>query len=235
MIYDIIVIAVFILLIVIGIRRGAAKSLSGLLLTFVSYTGATFLGKLISVNIYKYVIQPTVHDTVVNTVSDFSHQTLDDALAKIDIGSFDILDLQDSIKNLVNDKMNAPIENISANAGQTAEAVVEPIVISVMSFFITIFLFFLLYMLLRKLVLPLLLKIFRLPVIRQVDAILGGIIGVVDAFLLISMLAYLLKIVIPQISTEVPMLQESTIYKSFIFKLFYDGSIFSTFASWLTL
>ena len=83
--------------------------------------------------------------------------------------------------------------------------------------------------------LPLLLKVFRLPVIRQIDMVLGGVLGAAEAFLLICMLAYLLKLVIPQITTDLPLLQEETIYKSFIFKHLYDGNIFSTFASWLSI
>ena len=235
MIYDIISAVIFVLLIVYGVRRGAARTLAGLLVTFVSYTGATFLGKLISVNIYNLVLRPTIHDTVVSTVSDFSHASLQDALAKIDISKIDFLNLQDTIKGAIRDGMSGPIDEISANAGKTAETVVEPIVIGVMSFFITIFLFFLLWFLLSKFVLPLLLKVFRLPVIRQIDMVLGGVLGAAEAFLLICMLAYLLKLVIPQITTDLPLLQEETIYKSFIFKHLYDGNIFSTFASWLSI
>ncbi len=235
MIYDIISAVIFVLLIVYGVRRGAARTLAGLLVTFVSYTGATFLGKLISVNIYNLVLRPTIHDTVVSTVSDFSHASLQDALAKIDISKIDFLNLQDTIKGAISDGMSGPIDEISANAGKTAETVVEPIVIGVMSFFITIFLFFLLWFLLSKFVLPLLLKVFRLPVIRQIDMVLGGVLGAAEAFLLICMLAYLLKLVIPQITTDLPLLQEETIYKSFIFKHLYDGNIFSTFASWLSI
>ena len=234
MIYDIILVLIFGLFIFIGIRRGAAQSLAGLLAAFVSYTGATFLGKLLSVNIYNLVLRPTIHDTVVTTVSDFSHDTLNDALGKIDFSAIDIFGLQDTLKGAVSNRLEEPIENISANAGQTAETVVEPIVIGIMSFFITIFLFFLFYVLLKKFVVPLLLKVFKIPVIKQINAILGAVIGIIDAFLIVSMLAYLLKLVIPQISTDISMLQESTIYNSFIFKHFYDGNIFSLFASWIT-
>ncbi len=235
MIYDIILFVIFGLFIFFGIRRGAAKSLAGLLVSFVSYSAATFVGKLISVNIYNYILRPTIHDTVVNTVSDFSHQTLQDALDKIDFSNIDFLGIQDPLKGFVSERLNGPIDNISANAGQTAETVVEPIVIGILSFFITIFLFFVFYVLLRKLVVPLLLRVFKLPVIRQLDMILGGVLGIAEAFLLVSMLAYLLKLVIPQISTDVSWLQEPTIYKSFIFKYFYDGNIFSTFTSLLNI
>ena len=235
MIYDIILAAIFILFLLWGIRSGAAKSLVGLGIAFLSYTGGTFLGKLISTAIYRDVIKPTVHDTVVTTVNDFSHQTLSDAMSKLDFSSIDFLGIQDTVKGIITDRLNGPIEEISANAGETAVSVSEPIVIGVMSFFITIFCFFVIYVLLSWFVKPLILKVFQLPVIRQVDMLLGGVLGLVEALLLVCMLAYLLKLVIPQITTDIWLLKEETIYKSFIFKLFYDGNIFTTFASWLKI
>ena len=237
MVYDIILALILILCVVIGVKRGAARSLSGLISSFLAYTGATFLGKWISGLIYQNILRSTIHDMVVNTVSDFSHQTLDNALNKIDLSGIDIFDLglNDTVRGLVNDKLNQPIENISSNAGQTAEKVVEPIIIGIMSFSITIILFFILLFLLRRFVMPLILGVFRLPVIRQLDMVLGAVFGVVEAVLIASMLAYLLKLIIPQISTNVSLLQESTIYNSFIFKHLYDGNIFSTFASWLKI
>jgi hypothetical protein len=77
--------------------------------------------------------------------------------------------------------------------------------------------------------------VFKIPVVKQVNMILGGLVGIFNAVLLISMLAYLLRLVVPQVSTDLVMLQEETIYSSFIFKWFYDGNIFSVFASWLAI
>ncbi len=235
MIYDIILFVLVGLFVFVGIRRGAAKSLAGILTAFVSYTAATFLGKLISVKIYELVLRPTIHDTVVTEVAKFSNSSMQDTLDKIDFGSFNLFGIEEALKGFVTDKMQQPIENISVNAGATAETVLEPIVIGILSFFITIFLFFLFYILLRKFVMPLLLNVFKIPVIKQVNAILGGVIGAVEALLLVCMIAYLLHLIIPQVSSNVYLLQESTIYESFIFKHLYDGNIFSMFASWLTL
>lgn len=235
MIYDIILAAIFILFLIWGVHRGAARSLSGLGITFVSYTAATFIGKWISVTFFKNILKPTIHDTVVSSVSDFSHNTLNDALGKFDLGSLDIFGIQDSLKGLVADRMETPIDEISANAGATAEAVVEPIIIGIMSFFVTIFAFILIYVLLSKFLLPLILKVFHLPIIKQVDSVLGGVVGVIEALIVVCMLAYLLKLLIPQIHSNIWLLQEETINKSFIFKKLYDGNIFSMFASWLKI
>ena len=52
MVYDIILFVIFGLFIFIGIRKGLARTLAGLLMSFVVYTGATFIGKWLSVLIF---------------------------------------------------------------------------------------------------------------------------------------------------------------------------------------
>lgn len=237
MVYDFIILAIFILFIIIGVKKGAAKTLASLLMSFLAYTGATFVGKWLSVLIFQNILKPTIYDTVVTNVSDFSTSTMNNAVNNLDLNSYDVLGLglDESVKSWVSNQMTEPIESVSTNAGETAETVLEPIVTGILSFFITIFLFFLFYILLRKFVMPLVLKIFKFPVIKQINAVLGGVIGAVEALLLVCMIAYLLKLVVPQISTDFYLLQESTINSSFIFSKLYAGNIFSWFASWLTI
>ncbi|MBQ9514714.1 MAG: CvpA family protein, partial [Ruminococcus sp.] len=67
MVYDIILVLILILCVVLGVKRGAARSLSGLISSFLAYTGATFLGKWISGLIYQNILRSTIHDIVVNS------------------------------------------------------------------------------------------------------------------------------------------------------------------------
>ncbi len=237
MIYDIIILAIFILFIIIGVKKGAARTLASLLMSFLAYTGATFVGKWLSVTIFQNILKPTIYDTVVTNVSDFSNTTMNNAVSNLDLNSYDVLGLglDESVKSWVSNQMSDPIESVSTNAGETAETVLEPIVTGILSFFITIFLFFLFYILLRKFVMPLILKVFKIPVIKQINAVLGGVIGAMEALLLVCMIAYLLKLIVPQISTDFYLLQESTINSSVVFSKLYAGNIFSLFASWLTI
>ena len=80
---------------------------------------------------------------------------------------------------------------------------------------------------LKLLVVRPVLKLFELPGIRGVNRFFGGVIGFVDAFLLVSLLAYLLRLLMPAVSSQNGILNESTIYNSFIFYHFYSGNIFT--------
>lgn len=237
MVYDIILFVIFGLFIFIGIRKGLARTLAGLLMSFVAYTGATFIGKWLSVLIFQNILKDNIHNMVVDKVTAFSTDQLNSAINNLDLNSYDVLGLglEDGVKSWVGNQMTGPIENVATNAGETAESVLEPIIIGILSFFLTLILFLVFYILLTKLVTPILLKVFRFPVIKQINAVLGGVAGAVEAFLLVSMLAYLLKLLLPQITTDIYLLQESTINSSFVFKHFYEGNLFTWFASWLNI
>ncbi len=75
------------------------------------------------------------------------------------------------------------------------------------------------------------LRLFELPVIRGVNRFFGAVIGFIDAFLLVSLLAYLLRLLMPDINSQGGILNESTIYNSFIFYHFYSGNIFTAITS----
>lgn len=237
MVYDIILLVVFGLFIFIGVKRGLARTLAGLLMSFVAYTGATFIGKWLSTLLFQNIIKPNIYHLVVDKVSEFSTEKLNSAINNLDLNSYDFLGLglEDGVKSWVGNQMTDPIENVATNAGETAEAALEPIIIGILSFFLTLIFFFIFYLILSKLVTPLLLKVFKFPVIKQVNAVLGGVVGALEAFLLVSMLAYLLKLLLPQITTDFYLLQESTINSSIVFKHFYDSNLFTLFASWLQI
>ena len=100
---------------------------------------------------------------------------------------------------------------------------------------IEIALFLILSLLLRLILLKPFLSLFEAPGISAVNTFFGGVIGFVDAFLIVSLLAYLLKLLMPLISSEAGILNESTIYNSFIFYHFYSGNIFSALVSLIGL
>ena len=129
-------------------------------------------------------------------------------------------------------------ENLSAAPAALSaalEAAIRPAAIGLLSFFITVIVFLVIFFLLSRFAARPILKLFDLPVIRTADRVLGALIGAVDAFLLVSLAAYLLRLLLPSVSSQAGWLNESTIYNSFIFYHFYSGNIFSAVTSWIGL
>ena len=228
MIYDVILVGIFLLMIIINAYRGAAKALAGMLCSLVAYLSATTLGKIAADRIYEAFIRPQVDKAVINAVSSAASNTAESIATSLPPWLAGLLKL-----NSV-DLSAAVGKNITNNAAAITSAVndtVKPLAVSIVSVLITLLLFFLIYYLLKLLVVKPVLKLFELPGIRGVNRFFGAVIGFIDAFLLVSLLAYLLKLLMPAISSQSGIFNESTIYNSFIFYHFYSGNIFTAITS----
>lgn len=230
MIYDVILILIFIGFIIFNAVRGASKSLAGILISIASYISASFLGKFVSFKIYDAMLRPAVNNAVKNSVGNIT----DNAVSKA------IEALPDWISGLVKTSgvdisgfLDGKLSGATESAGNALNEAIRPIAVDVMTCLLTLVLYLLIHLLLSRFLARPLLKVFRLPVIRTVDMLLGGVLGFVSAFLIVSLLAYLLKLLIPHIGSESGMLNESTIYNSFIFYHFYSGNIFTAITSWI--
>lgn len=217
MILDIIVIGLVLLFVVIGVLKGAARMIVGLLMSFLAFLAASWLGKWIAGVIYQNHFAPAVNKAVADA-SGSAGSVIKDlpwwATRSLDISGKEITDSSTGIAGTVN-------------------AVIEPIVSGVISILLTLVLFLVINFILHKLVMKPILAIFKLPVINTVNKILGGVIGAAEGILFVCMLAYILKLVLPYIDTDIGFLNESTIYNSFIFYHFYSGNIFTILTSWL--
>ena len=224
MIYDIILVAIVIILVVINYFRGAAKALAGILTAIASYALATGLGKLIAFRIYDSLVQPAIEKAVENAIGNLSVDTA----AKLPSWLSGLLSLSGKEPS---ELIQGALSGVAEPTVNAVDGALRPIAQNILIFFITLLLFLLLCLLIRLVIVRPVLRLFELPVIRTANRIIGGVIGLVDAFLLISMLAYLAKLLLPTFGSQTGWFNESTIYNSFIFYHFYSGNIFTAIGS----
>ena len=228
MIYDIILLVVVIGLVILNVWRGAAKALAGIATSIVSYLGATALGAFLSEKLYFWLLKPAIDKAVADALTNISNETAGNVVNALPSWLTGLLGISgEDLTKLFSGPLSAANESIT----KAVDAAVQPIAIAILSFFMTIILFFIFALIIRKLLMKPLLKLFDFPVIRTVNKVLGAVVGLVDAFLVISMFAYLLHLIIPYVGKDTGFLSESTIYNSFIFYHFYNGNIFSAISS----
>ena len=233
MIYDLILILIFILLIIIGAYRGAAKSLAGIITSIISYFAAASLGKILSVWIYDSMLRPAIDKAVADAINNIGSNAASSFNDSVPAWLGAILNTAGiDIPGIVTGNLAAASFDAATSAVHNA---VMPVVIGLLTFILTIVLFIVIGLLLRFLVMKPVLGVFELPGISFINRVLGGVIGFIDAFLIVSLLAYLLKLLLPNISSESWIFNESTIYNSFIFYHFYSGNIFTVLLSWIGL
>lgn len=222
MIYDVIIVAIFLILIIVSAYRGIARSLARLISLLLAYAISTPLGRLLSTWIYQTFVRPEIDKAVTSALSTLATGNVKGAVdsipawlgallkgADVDISSFSSL-----------------VQDTTAVCNAVSDAV-QPVATGVVTALATAVLFLLLLIVFRLLITKPLVRAFDLPGLRGVNHLLGALIGVIDAFLLVSLLAYLLKLLLPHIQSGPDWLNERTIYNSFIFYHFYSGNIFT--------
>ena len=227
MIFDLILIIIFIVLIAINIRRGAAKSLARIITTIAAYAVAAALGTVFSASMYNTLVRPALSRAVTNAVSGVSVNAAGSVVQALPTWLTGLLNITtEDFTNLLAE----PMSGVSDTISQAVNTAVQPVAMGLLTFFITIIIFFIFALILRKLFVRPLAAIFRIPGLNVINRFLGAVIGFADAFLLVSMLAYLTKLILVNIGTDSTWFNESTIYNSFIFYHFYSGNIFT----WIT-
>lgn len=227
MVLDFLVIVLFIIFIIVGWKKGAARTLLKLVSSFASYIIAAYLGNYLAQLIYDNYISKSIIDSIsgaisqsgaVNTLNTDSLPLI--AKLAVNLSGYDVTT---ALGNAVS---NAPSAIASG-----VESAISPIVTSFVSFFLTVILIVVISFIMKMTVVNLLAKIFNLPLVGFVNRIFGAVVGFVCAFLLVTFLAYLMHIIIPNIEHMPYVFSESEIYNSYIFYHFYNGNIFYSLIS----
>lgn len=223
MIFDIIVIAVFVIMIVRCTRRGAVRSLANVITCIVSYLGATILGQLIANFCYTTFVEPAVTRAVSDAVTNVSGDLASSIAASLPPGLSLLFNASDA--EIAGAFTEPVVDSKDVIIGAVNEAV-YPVANALLTFFITVILMILFLMVTKRFLVIPLTKIMKLPLLRTADRLLGVVVGVIEALLLVCVIAFLAKLVLVYIGSNSEWFSEEKINNSFIFKLFYSGNIF---------
>lgn len=225
MIYDVIVIALAALFVIIGTARGAARTVLSLLFSFLSYSAALMLGEYLAGALYQSVIKGSIIESVSSSVTQYAGSTVSSAVDALPSLIRSLFSLSGESLDAA---VSAGVDNLADAAATTVESALEPIITSWLSFIFIMVIFFIISFLLRHFAMrPAVKLIENMPVVRKLNRFLGGVFGLLEAVVVICILAFFLKILVPYLSGENFLLSESTIYNSVIFYHFYNGNIFT--------
>ena len=228
MVYDLILLGVLILCVVICYHIGAARAVAGIVISFVAYLAAAWLGGLLAEWFFNSIIAPSATKSVTDAVTQITAGSVAQATEPLPAWLI-------SAMKLTGTDISAAVVDLPSQAANAVITQIRPLVVGFVSLLLTILLFFVLRFLLSHFVAKPVLALFELPVLSTVNKVLGAIFGVIDAFIIICIFASLLKLVLPYVESNLTILNESTIYNSFIFYHFYSGNIFTMLLGWIGL
>lgn len=230
MLYDILLIGIVALSVIVGYKKGAAKTILSMAAIIVAVVLSVIVSRMLSTVIYdaffkeslQNKVESALENGVVGSVADTTVDVVS-ALPGLIVGAMSYFGMpQSAFEDYCCDAISQQ---------ETAAAVViteklSPVVTGLIALVLSIVLFIGLYFLLRLLIKPVS-KIFKLPIIRKPDSFLGGLIGFVKGIVWILVFATLIKLIIPFIPSQWSFLSEDAIEKSYIFSYVYSGGLLS--------
>ena len=211
---DIGFVIIILLCVVFGYKKGFFKSIAG----FIGAVIAMFLAWVLA-----------------GLIANISSVLSNDALASFPEKAAQVVaNLPGFLSNTLNNQgitssqIEQSLQAAGSNAAPATADLISPAVIWLLQLLLTVILFFILVILVR-LVIKLIGNVFRLPVLRQVDGILGGLFGIFKGVVYIFLACILLQLLMPVIgNSSEPMKQ--VLDNSFIYQfIFYNNPITSWF------
>lgn len=208
MIADIIIVAIIVLFAVIGVARGFARTLANLVGIVVTAVVSYYISDFLSQFVYDTFIKETV---ITNLQQTIQQNGLDYAVSN----SFEavpqwIMGIVSTIAGLfgatAEDFQNSIsiTENLSATAAQTIERTIEPVITTIFSSLLMFVLFIILLIIVKKL-LKIVVKAFDIPVIKQINQLLGGLFGIAEGCVVVFVAVNIFFAIIQ--TADSPMLQ----------------------------
>lgn len=220
-ILDVIVVAIVLLYALRGWRKGFFRSLMGLIGAIVALLAALTVSRFLSQWIFDLFIRAPLSETVSQAMAENGAATASGIMNS----------LPTYLQGMVGWTENSAQELqgvISNGAGQAADILVNlisPLVINLIMIVMTIILF-IIFLIIVRLILRLLNKVTRIPVIKQLNGILGFLLGIGKGILIVWILCALASIIVPLFGSSTTWLREAMDH-SYVFNALANFNIVS--------
>ncbi len=198
MIADIIIILFLALFLLAGIKRGFARGLLNLLGLVVTAFIAGIVARFLSELIYSSFIRQSLISNIEASIEQGGfEQTLANCLDFLPSWIYSFVYALFSLFGVSMGEVQK--ELISGKASQATAQAVESVISPLITAVISIALFFIvsvvIFVLLKVFVIRYIAKIFNLPVIKQINAVLGGIFGLAEGFILVWLAVNIISLI----------------------------------------
>ncbi len=222
------IILLFAIFIVSGLKRGLVRSLIGFVATVIAIVLSMYLSKITSIFIYDNFIKNNLLVQINDILNEYVGRDLNEKTAAVFNELPKILSNTLMFCGVTSSVVGDVIENSTGNASYELVKLFSPTIISVIRTILVPFIFIVIYTPLNFLN-RVIGRIFRVPGLRQIDQVLGAIIGALKGFLLIVLITFLLKMFLPMMSNIPDIFSKNTIESTFLFKEFYRDNIIYDF------
>ena len=233
-ILDIILVALVVIFILDGFKRGAVRSLVDILGYVVVLIVTLWLSAFIADLIFNSFIKPpliaNVNESLVNTAQQDASSKASSLFASLPGFVSNTL----KFYGVSEDSIGLAVQLSSENAAEEFVEYISPIFISLLKT-VGFSVLFVLLMSVFKVFSRTLVRIFRWPLLRQINELLGAVCGALKCAILILVVCLILRIMIPTMDNVPKIFSQDTIDSTIIFKNIYYNNPLYTWIQELTL
>ena len=186
---DGILVAVAVVFALIGLRKGFVKSLLGLVAAVIALIAAFFAARYLAQWLYDLSVRSVVLSFVETKLQEMHIDSAASAVASMPKSLLSLLGGNEST-------MLSSLENASGKLAETIVNVCQPLILNVLMIILVILLFILFLIVLRLLIRLLNLGT-KLPIVKQVNGLLGFFFGLGKGIIVIWLLCLLAQITLP--------------------------------------
>lgn len=211
---DLIIIAIVIIASIIDYKRGFVKSISGLLTFALTVIGSFFGAKCLSNWVYSTFFQEKISQSIQSVIVDASQSILTN-LPKGVVSLFNFFNVTD--EKLSNDA--ASLYKATGEVASSVESAVSSSLIGIFNLIFIIILFIVLLFVVKR-IMKLVLSLFKVPVLKQCNKILGFVMGLCKGLIVVVLAVLIIKILFMNGVTVIP---KETISSTYIFSYLYNN------------
>ena len=213
--FDGIILLVVVMFTVIGVKKGFVKSIAEFLGAVISAIAASWVGGIISTAVYDSFFRQGVYDKIqAAATSTEAGGTAEKILNSMPEMIVKFLEMN----GITAESIRTTVDTAGASAAKAVTDAVSPVFIGIIKVFAVIVLF-LLFMIIISAVARLISGICRLPVLRQVNGLLGGIFGLMLGTIVVWIVVGAIQFFVPMMSQDIQKNVDTTVNNSYIAKV----------------
>ena len=222
LILDIVLVAIILLFLILGYRHGAVRTLIEFIGFFIALVAAAAVASWFASFLFETFVRNPLTEKISLVISDTVGQTASEQAAKIIEVLPQFIVKIGNLTTLSDDIALAAQSGAQVGAATIVDHIVGPVVVLFAQMLTTVLLF-IIFLLIIRLIARGADFVARLPVLRELNGLLGMIIGAAKAALIISLLLLVIRAVTPP-DQENGIFSAANIEQSTVFKWMYENN-----------
>ncbi len=220
---DVILFAIILLCVLFGFHRGFVKSFVEFIGYFVAMIAAVILSNALSVFVYNTILRDMLIKKIGTAISASATLPAEQKVQAILQALPSFVTNSMGYHGVTSGSISKAVSASTAAAAPKVADMISPVIINLTRMILVVVLFILLLLVVRFLA-KALNTVCKLPVLHQLNSLLGGVFGLLKGIILVLLLCALVQLTVPFMQGKDARFVQQTVNSSYIFRTIYQNN-----------